>query len=207
MIKDNIKNVKANLNENTNLIVVTKTASIAQMKELLSCGINNFGENRTDIFLSKYESLKEYPICWHFTGHLQKNKCKTIINKIAYLHSLESLDLAKCIERYRIQPLKCFIQVNICKDENKYGIEEAELEYFMDELKNYPKVQVVGLMCILKEGYSKEENLYYFKRLKALADQFNLDDTSMGMSGDYKEAIQAGATYIRLGSIIVGEVC
>ena len=118
-----------------NVVAATKYVGPEEMKDLLAHGVNNFGENRVEAFLNKYEALKDYKdIRWHFIGHLQRNKCKDIINKIDVLHSLDSLELAKMIEKYREEPLDTFIEVSINLEENKNGVDFHNIDEFMKEI-------------------------------------------------------------------------
>jgi pyridoxal phosphate enzyme (YggS family) len=178
------------------------------MRKLLEYGINNFGENRTEAFLKKYDELKDYNIKWHFIGHLQRNKCKDVINKIDFLHSLDSLKLASIIDKERIEVLDTFIEVSINEEENKNGVKVSELEFFINELSKYKKINLIGFMMMAKDNSSSDELISQFSQLKELMDninkKYNLDlkCLSMGMSGDYKEAIMCGATHIRLGRIL-----
>ena len=188
--------------KNVNLVVASKYISSLEILELRKLGIRNFGENRTDAFLKKYEELKDEDIVWHFIGHLQTNKAKEVINKIDYLHSLDSLKLASIINKTRNDKLKCFVEVHMTDSSTKSGVLKEELESFLEELKKYDKVEVIGLMAMTEPEQTKEEKLRVFSDLKALADKYNLKELSMGMSDDYQEAIKAHATYIRLGRII-----
>ena len=188
--------------KNVNLVVASKYISSLEILELRKLGIRNFGENRTDAFLKKYEELKDEDIVWHFIGHLQTNKAKEVINKIDYLHSLDSLKLASIINKTRNDKLKCFVEVHMTDSSTKSGVLKEELGSFLEELKKYDKVEVIGLMTMTEPEQTKEEKLRVFSDLKALADKYNLKELSMGMSDDYQEAIKAHATYIRLGRII-----
>ena len=188
--------------KNVNLVVASKYISSLEILELRKLGIRNFGENRTDAFLKKYEELKDEDIVWHFIGHLQTNKAKEVINKIDYLHSLDSLKLASIINKTRNDKLKCFVEVHMTDSSTKSGVLKEELEPFLEELKKYDKVEVIGLMTMTEPEQTKEEKLRVFSDLKALADKYSLKELSMGMSDDYQEAIKAHATYIRLGRII-----
>lgn len=201
MNKDNVKKILEEI-KGTNLVVASKYVGSDTIEDLYSLGINNFGENRVDAFLTKYEELKDYDITWHFIGHLQTNKAKKVLNKISYLHSLDSLELAEIIDKRCENPLKCFVEVHMTTSETKNGILPSELEDFLEKLKSYKKVQVIGLMTMTEEEMSDEEKFNVFKGLKELADKYSLKELSMGMSQDYKLAIKAGATYIRLGRII-----
>ena len=191
---------------NVTLVAATKYVDSDKMKVLLDNGINNFGENRVDSFLKKYVDLLDYDVTWHFIGHLQRNKAKLVIDKIDYLHSLDSLELAKMIDKLRDKPLNCFIEVNINNEESKNGVKLEDLDSFIEEVLQYKNVNVIGLMCMtIKESIDKyEQFLSLKKKLDEINLKFNLSlkDMSMGMSDDYLEAIKAGSTYVRLGRIL-----
>ncbi len=191
--------------KDSKIIAASKYADISSMIKLYNLGIHDFGENRVDSFLGKYNVLNGYNITWHFIGHLQRNKAKYVLGKIDYLHSLDSVLLLEYIERYCKKPLNCFIEVNISNDENKYGIKPYELEDFLTEAKKYSMVRIVGLMTILKNGLSHQEKMAYFKEISELSNKYNLPMTSFGMSSDYEEALCFKPTYVRLGSILFME--
>jgi len=164
-----------------------------------------------DTFLSKYAALKDLDIKWHFIGHLQRNKAHLVLDKIDYLHSLDSLELAKVINRYRLSPLNCFIEVSINLEENKNGVPYYEVKEFIKECLKYPNINIVGLM-MMAVSQSSEESLHnQFRKLKELQleiqKEFNitLPYLSMGMSDDYKIAIVEGATHIRLGRVLFNQ--
>ena len=189
------------------VVAATKYIDSNDMRVLHAHNIKEFGENRVDSFLKKYEELKDLSdIKWHFIGHLQRNKAKEIINKIDYLHSLDSLELAKIIDKTRETPLDTFIEVSINLEENKNGVPYYEMDSFMREVLKYKNIRIVGLMMM---AFKSSEDAYdEFKKLADLRDQlekdFNIEIPylSMGMSDDYLEAIKAGATHIRLGRIL-----
>jgi len=178
------------------------------MRELYKHGVNNFGENRVEPFLEKYDELKDLDIRWHFIGHLQRNKCKLIINKIDCLHSLDSLELAKMIDKERTSPLDVFIEVSINLEENKNGVDFHKIDEFMEEVLKYKNINVVGFMMMAIKADTHEDLLKQFKALAYLKERtekkFNISMPylSMGMSNDYSEAIEAGATHVRLGRIL-----
>ena len=190
------------------IVAATKYVSSFDMIKLLNKGINNFGENRVDAFLDKYEELIDYPIVWHFIGHLQRNKASLIINKIDYLHSLDSLKLANIINKEREKPLNCFVEVNLNNEESKSGIKEEDLFSFVSELLKMENIRFYGLMTMTKVNASDDERYEQFKRLKELLEDVNNHyglkaiGLSMGMSDDYKLAIKASANYVRLGRIL-----
>lgn len=205
------KDIKDKLNlipNHVRIVAATKYVEKEDMKKLLSIGIHTFGENRVDSFLSKYETLKNESIHWHFIGHLQTNKAKQVVNKIEVLHSLDSLKLAKIIERERTTPLDCFIEVNMNHEETKNGILKDECEDFLKQVLKLSKVHIVGFMMMTKKVSTKEEKKEQFISLKRLMLEINeklglnLNQLSMGMSDDYLEAIEAGATTVRLGRML-----
>lgn len=208
MLREDIKEFLITIPEDVTVVAATKYVNSDNMIDLFNNGVTNFGENRVDSFLTKYEELKDYPITWHFIGHLQRNKAKKIINKIDYLHSLDSLDLAFIIDSNRDTPLKCFVEVSINLEETKNGVAYHDINKFMDELLKYKNIEVVGLMMMAVKAASKEDLLNQFKGLAFLRDKLEkeysikLPYLSMGMSDDYTEAIAMGATHIRLGRIL-----
>lgn len=207
MLNKNIESIKKEC-ENAVIVAATKNHNANELKELLTFGINNFGENRVDEFLEKYELLKNEDITWHFIGHLQTNKVSKMINKISYLHSLDSLHLAKYIEKYRIEPLNCFIEIKFGKKTNKFGVDIDNVMDVLEEIKKYPTIKICGLMYMNEEDESDEEKAFNFKRLSLLEDKLklngynNIEYLSMGMSNDYKIALQCGSTHVRLGRIL-----
>ena len=190
------------------LVAATKYFSAEQMRELYEDGITNFGENRVDSFLNKHNQLSNLQINWHFIGHLQRNKAKDVINKIDYLHSLDSLKLAEVIEKYREKPLECFIEVSVNREENKNGVDPKDLINFTKQLLSFSKIKIVGLMMMAIEFSEHDELMEQFSHLTKLRDKLEnelkikIPYLSMGMSDDYLEAIECGATHIRLGRIL-----
>ncbi|MDE7095555.1 MAG: YggS family pyridoxal phosphate-dependent enzyme [Anaeroplasmataceae bacterium] len=208
---DLAKDIKEKLNfipNHVRIVAATKYVDVEDMKKLFSIGIHHFGENRVDAFLRKQEALKEEDICWHFIGHLQTNKAKQVLPKIDVLHSLDSLKLASIIEKERATPLDCFIEVNVNQEESKDGIAIEECEAFLKKVLEFSKVHIVGFMMMTTRESTKEEKRKQFAALRSLIQQMNeklglsLDQLSMGMSDDYKEAIAEGTTTVRLGRML-----
>ncbi len=209
MLRKDIDEFIKTIPSDVNIVAATKYVGASEMMDLYNHNIKNFGENRVDSFLTKYEELKDVKdISWHFIGHLQRNKCKDIINKIDYLHSLDSLDLAKMIEKYRDNELNTFIEVSINLEENKNGVDYHNIYDFVSELLNYKKIKLVGLMMMAIKNDNDDDLDEQFNKLRLLRDdlekKFNISIPylSMGMSDDYKIAIKNGATHIRLGRIL-----
>lgn len=206
-VNANIYEIIENVN-GAKIVAATKYVDSLDMVKLLDYGINDFGENRVDAFLKKYDDLKEYDICWHFIGHLQRNKALKVIDKISYLHSLDSLKLAKIINDNRVSPLNCFIEVNLNKEESKDGVYLEDLDEFLLNVIKFPNVKIVGLMTMSSKYDSNDSKLNQFEFLSQLKnrlnEKYNLDMKylSMGMSDDYLEAVKAFSTHVRLGRIL-----
>lgn len=205
-VRSDIKEFIRSIPNNVTLVAATKYVDSGQMKILYDNGIHNFGENRVDSFLVKYESLKELDISWHFIGHLQRNKAKEIINKIDYLHSLDSLELAKIISKERLTPLKVFVEVSINLEESKNGVPYYKTKEFIKSLIELPNIELVGLMMMTVKVSDDKDN--QFMKLAKLKEEIEsslnikIPYLSMGMSDDYLLAIKEGATHIRLGRIL-----
>ena len=208
MIRKDIKDFIKTIPSSVTLVAATKYGDVADLKCLYESGVTSFGENRVDAFLAKYESLKDLDISWHFIGHLQRNKANQVINKIDYLESLDSLELAKLINKYRSTPLNCFIEVSINLEENKNGVPYYQIKDFIKECLKYPNIKVVGLMMMAVASSSEESLHQQFGTLKELQIEIEkelnifIPYLSMGMSEDYLIAIEEGATHIRLGRIL-----
>ncbi len=202
--------VKRNSDEIT-IIGVTKYVTIERTEELIATGINNLGENRTEEFLHKYDSIGERAN-WHFIGTLQSRKVKDVIDKVQVIHSLDRLSVAKQINNRSTETIDCFVQVNVSREDAKHGLEEDEVLEFIQELEAFDKVRVIGLMTMAPHIEDKEEIRVVFRRLAQLRDVIASEtlshapctQLSMGMSNDYDIAIEEGATHIRIGSELVG---
>lgn len=205
--------VRANKDvKNINLIAVTKTVTVREVEEAIEAGITDIGENRVQELLRKYEELGN-SVKWHMIGHLQKNKVKYIVDKVDFIHSLDSLALAEEIEKRaeKIQrPINCLIEVNISGEESKHGIEPQKVKDLVERLDSFKFVKVVGLMTMAPYVQDPEDTRKYFKGLKALSDEIKgmslklvkMDYLSMGMSNDFQVAIEEGANMVRVGSAI-----
>lgn len=208
MIRKDIKQFLSSIPRGITLVAATKYGDIEDLKALYNAGVSNFGENRVGSFLNKHEALRDLNISWHFIGHLQRNKAHLVIDKIDYLHSLDSLKLAEFINNHRTSPLNCFIEVSINLEENKNGVPYYEVKNFIKECLKYPNVNIVGLMMMAKADSTKSSLHEQFRKLKELQKDIindvhiDLPYLSMGMSDDYKIAIMEGATHIRLGRIL-----
>lgn len=208
MVRKDLKDFIKTIPSDVTIVAASKYVGADDIKILLESGIKDIGENRVDSFLSKYELLKDNDIRWHFIGHLQRNKAIKVIDKIDYLESLDSIELAKIINSHRLSPLKCFVEVSINLEENKDGVPYYQAKEFIKELKQYPNIEVVGLMMMAIRHSEDESLCAQFEKLRLLRDEIEKDLNiklpylSMGMSEDYKEAIKEGTTHIRLGRIL-----
>jgi len=213
-IKENVAKVREALKDYPHVTVVaaTKYMTIDQTKELVACGVTELGENRTDMFLEKYEALKDHPeIRWHFFGVVQTRKIKDIANRISCLHSLDKLSTAMELDKKLTSPLDCFVQVNISEEPNKQGIPANRVKTFIKQLENLSKIRIIGLMCIAKLTFEEmflKKSFLKMQKLKEEVEKLGLPyapchELSMGMSNDYKIAIQYGATKVRLGRVFL----
>ncbi|MDP3385608.1 MAG: YggS family pyridoxal phosphate-dependent enzyme [Eubacteriales bacterium] len=197
------------------IVAVTKTVGITGMKEAIESGLTDFGENRVQELLEKIEQFDE-SVNWHMIGHLQRNKVKYIIDKVSLIHSVDSVRLAEEIQRQSLKLLKTtdvLIEVNVGSEDTKFGIKPDEILDFAGVISKYGNLRLRGLMTVAP--YDEEpENIrplmklmhQKFNELKSLNLENSLIDTlSMGMSNDFKIALEEGATMIRVGSMIFGE--
>ena len=221
MISDNLQKVRQEIqnscalvsrnSDEVTLVGVTKSVDSSKMKELYDLGLSVFAENRGDVLLRKQAELIDYPkIEWHFIGHLQRRQ---VINRIDYFHALESLKLAAEIQKRANHIIRCFVEVNVSGEVSKQGLRPEEVRSFIQELANYDKIEVVGLMMMAPYDSTKEEQRAYFTQLKKLQEEIHAQNDSneactqlsMGMSNDYQVAIEVGATYVRVGSALFEE--
>ncbi len=191
------------------LVMASKYIEPADFKAFYDAGITHFGESRDDAFVEKVDRV-DLPITWHFLGTLQTKKVKKLIHRVDVLHSLDRLKLAKEINKRRSEPLPCFIQVNISGEAQKHGVSPEAALGFLDNLKAYPNIKVIGLMGMAE--YSDDINVIrrQFKTLRDLRDTLmkntpSIQYLSMGMTNDYEAAIMEGASHVRLGRILLQE--
>jgi hypothetical protein len=216
IIAQRINQIKEQIPAQVRLIAVTKQVSVETIRQAYAAGVRDFAENRLQEALTKQQQLQDLPdICWHFIGHLQTNKAKKALQHFQWIHSVDSLKLAQHLNRLAgelsCQPQVC-LQVKVLADPNKYGWQVSELLADLNQLNLCQNLNIQGLMTILPLGLSESEALAAFKATQQLAAQIKnqhwshiqMNHLSMGMSGDYLLAIQAGATMIRLGTIIFG---
>ncbi|EFM35951.1 pyridoxal phosphate enzyme, YggS family [Streptococcus sp. oral taxon 071 str. 73H25AP] len=200
---------KANRNlDAVSVIAVTKYVDVQTAEALLPLGIHHIGENRVDEFLEKYQALKDYPVTWHLIGTLQRRKVKEVIPYVDYFHALDSLKLAQEIQKRTDHVIKCFLQVNISGEESKHGFSKEELLELLPELAKLDQIEYVGLMTMAPFEAGSDELKEIFKDTQALQAEIRekqipnmpMTELSMGMSRDFKEAIQFGSTFVRIGT-------
>ena len=200
---------KANRNlDAVSVIAVTKYVDVQTAEALFPLGIHHIGENRVDKFLEKYQALKDYPVTWHLIGTLQRRKVKEVIPYVDYFHALDSLKLAQEIQKRTDHVIKCFLQVNISGEESKHGFSKEELLELLPELAKLDQIEYVGLMTMAPFEADSDELKEIFKDTQALQAEIRekqipnmpMTELSMGMSRDFKEAIQFGSTFVRIGT-------
>lgn len=220
-ITQQITKIRQELTQHTNngctasLIAVSKTYPTEAVQEAYNQTKQlAFGENYPQELASKVEQLKNLPLEWHFIGNIQSNKTKLIAENAAWVHTLTNLNHAMRLSNQRpaqLMPLQVLIEVNISAEVSKHGLNNlAEIISLAKEINLLPNLKLRGLMGMASATQDSELIKAQFKQLKSYQQQlnergFNLDQLSMGMSGDYLHAIECGATMIRIGSLIFGE--
>lgn len=187
------------------LIAVTKTVPAEIIRDAVAAGIRHVGENRLQEALPKREALRDLDLTWHFIGHLQTNKAKKVVENFDSVQCVDRPDLAAKLNQVATTPLPVFIEVKLHEEPNKSGIDEFGLPAFIEEFERYPRLQLRGLMAIPPFLENPEDVRPYFRKLRQLAERFELRDLSMGMSHDFEIAIEEGATMVRIGTALFGE--
>ncbi|BAB72444.1 YggS family pyridoxal phosphate-dependent enzyme [Anabaena sp. FACHB-709] len=216
-INERITQIRASLPPSVRLIAVTKQMPTEVIRAAYAAGIRDFGENRIQEAASKKAQLHDLPdITWHFIGHLQANKAKKALEQFQWIHSVDNLKLAQRLDQLAqqlgVNPQVC-LQVKILPDPNKSGWTVPELLTDLPALNHCKTLQIQGLMTIPPFGLNDAEIFYVFNTTYKLAkdiaeqnwDHIHMGQLSMGMSGDYQLAVQAGATMVRLGTILFGQ--
>lgn len=208
-IVETCKQVGRNADE-VKLIAVTKYVTDTRVEETIEAGIADFAENRPQNYVERKSKYSDKT--WHLIGSLQTRKVRDVINEVDYFHALDRDSLAKEIEKRAEKEIKCFVQVNVSGEESKYGLTSEGAIDFIKSLEQYSKIKVVGLMTMAPFVEDEEILRNCFRKLRRLRDEvkgLNLsyapcEFLSMGMSNDYKIAIEEGATHIRVGTALVG---
>lgn len=225
MLKENLAVVEENIakackkagrdRSEVTLIAVSKTKPVSMLQEIYDENIRHFGENKVQELCDKIEQMPQ-DIHWHMIGHLQRNKVKYIVGKVALIHSVDTYRLA---EEINIQAKKknvvvpILVEVNIAEEESKFGTSAEDAMLLVSKIAQLENVQVKGLMTIAPYVENPEDNRAYFRKIKQLSvdirnkniDNVSMEILSMGMTGDYMVAIEEGATMVRVGTGIFGE--
>lgn len=225
MVRENLEQVEKKIEEackragrdrqEVTLISVSKTKPIEMLKEAYDAGSRDFGENKVQEMMDKYEEMPK-DIHWHMIGHLQRNKVKYLMGKSYLIHSVDSMRLAEEISKQSVKhevTTDILIEVNIAQEETKFGTSREEAIRLVEEAAKLPNIHICGLMTIAPYVENPEDNRKYFKQIKELAvdiKEKNIDNVdmrilSMGMTGDYEVAIEEGSTMVRVGTGIFGE--
>ncbi len=225
MIRDNIECIREKIRETcercsrnpeeVKLIAVSKTKPVSMLKEAYDCGCRDFGENKVQELVDKWEQMPK-DIRWHMIGHLQRNKVKYIVDKVYLIHSVDSLRLAEEISKEAVKKgitVSILVEVNVAQEETKFGTTCNEVCDLIEEIAKLPGIVIKGLMTIAPYVENSEENRQYFEKLRQIyvdiiqknIDNVYMEELSMGMTGDFVTAITEGATYVRIGTAIFGE--
>ena len=200
--------------EEVELIAVSKTKPVLMLQEAYEAGVRDFGENKVQELVDKYEALPK-DIRWHMIGHLQRNKVKYLIGKVYLIHSVDSLRLAQEIQKEaekKQTEVNILVEVNVAGEESKFGSSREETLQLVKDIALLPSVHIQGLMTVAPYVEEPEANRMIFANLRQLAvdikqeniDNVNMHVLSMGMTGDYQVAVEEGATYVRVGTGIFG---
>ncbi|MFA6527933.1 MAG: YggS family pyridoxal phosphate-dependent enzyme [Candidatus Gracilibacteria bacterium] len=203
-IKQNIDRLKNEIPSNITIMVVTKGQTIPNILKALNCGIDIIGENRIQEAREKFPHLPKH-IKKHLIGHLQTNKTKEAVELFDLIESVDSEKLAHEINKQAGKfgkKMPIFIQVNISREPQKSGILEEDIETLIKTIKDLPYLELKGLMAIAEDTNNLKITQAQFSKMQQLKNKYNLEELSMGMSQDYKEAIKHGSTQVRLGSAI-----
>lgn len=224
MLKDSLNEVKKNISEackragrdpkDVTLIAVSKTKPVEMLSEVYNEGVRDFGENYVQELVDKIEIMPK-DIRWHMIGHLQRNKVKYLVGKVACIHSVDSIRLAEEINERSVKSgivTEIMAEVNIAGEESKFGFKRDEVFDFAEKVSVMKGVKLTGLMTSAPYVADPEENRIYFREMKSLSvdinakniDNVNIAGLSMGMTNDYVVAVEEGATHVRVGTAIFG---
>ncbi len=225
MITENYDRVKSDIEETckrigrdpgeVTLIAVSKTKPVSDIEELISHGVTEFGENKVQEMVSKISEVSK-PVHFHLIGHLQTNKVKHAVGNAVLIHSVDSLHLAQAIEKEAAKKnlvAEILIEVNVANESSKFGLMKEDVIGLVQDISLLPHVKIKGLMTIAPFVQNPEENRVYFRTLKELLldikskniDNVDMEILSMGMTNDYKVAVEEGSTMVRVGTAIFGE--
>ena len=218
-VRERIRKVCESCNrdaDSVRLVAVSKTIPAGTVKEAIESGVRILGENYVQEAREKFDALIQYPVSWHFIGHLQSNKTKYAVRLFDLIHSVDSLKLARELDKQakkvdKIQHI--LVQVNISEEDTKSGITADEAPRLISEISELENLSIRGLMTMPPYFYQPEKVKPFFAALRKLRDQVkersltnvSMEELSMGMTGDFEVAIEEGATLVRIGTAIFGE--
>jgi pyridoxal phosphate enzyme (YggS family) len=217
-IQNNLRSIQATLPENVTLVAVSKTKPVSDLIEAYEAGQRIFGENKIQEMTDKWETMPK-DIQWHMIGHVQTNKVKYMAPFVSLIHGVDSLKLLQEINKQaqkNNRVIDCLLQVYIAEEESKFGLDEKELSEMLKQVQHdtgeFNYIRIVGLMGMATFTDNQTQVEKEFSRLKTIFDEYanlntkncQLNTLSMGMSGDYKLAIECGSTMVRIGSSIFG---
>ena len=224
MLSENLRGVEKRIEEackrsnrdpkEVTLIAVSKTKPVEMLQEVYDAGARNFGENKVQEIMDKYDHLPQ-DIHWHMIGHLQRNKVKYIVDKVQMIHSVDSLRLAETIDKEAKKKnvtVPILIEVNVAEEDSKFGLSLEEVTALAEEISKLSNIRVCGLMTVAPFVEDPEENREVFRSLKKLSvdiaakniNNVTMSVLSMGMTNDFEVAVEEGATMVRVGTAIFG---
>lgn len=214
MIAENLEKIKNSLPDSVTLVAVSKTKSVDEIMEAYNAGQHIFGENKVQEMESKWQEMPK-DIQWHMIGHVQRNKVKYMAPFVSLIHAVDSLKLLKEINKEakkNKRTINCLLQIKIAEEDSKFGMEAEDAVKLLssEEFKKFQNVKIVGLMGMATFTEDTEQVSEEFEKLKNIYDQYQIkypefSILSMGMSGDYKIALDNGSNMVRVGSAIFGE--
>ncbi len=208
-LSSNWRKSKQALPKGVNLLAVSKGHSSQVIQQLAELGQIDFGESRLQDAVPKIQALsKMKTLSWHFIGPLQSNKVRGVVQNFSFIHSIDSESLAERVARIageEKRSIKNFLQVKFLKDPTKGGVNPHDLDHLVPKLLDLPNFNLIGLMTMAPFNCPLNERKNLFQECRRYADHFNLKECSMGMSSDWQEAVEAGTTWLRLGSRLFGK--
>jgi PLP dependent protein len=204
-IAERLATVRSALPAGVRLVAVSKTQPPEAVREAYAAGQRDFGENYAQEWRAKADALADLAeLRWHFIGGLQTNKARLLAGRVAYVHTVDRAELARELSRrleVRAARVRVFLEVNVAGESSKEGCAPAEVPALVEVVRTLPGLELVGLMCIPP---LEADPRPHFRLLRSLRDSLGLAELSMGMSGDWREAVEEGATFVRIGTAIFG---
>jgi len=204
-VAERVAALRARLPAGVTLVAVSKTQPASAIREAYAAGQRHFGENYAQEWREKAEALADLPdLTWHFIGALQTNKVKYLAGRVGYVHTVDRLELARELSKRFAAAgavARVFLEINLGGEAQKAGCPPEAAPALLEAVRALPGVAPVGLMCIPPP---EDDPVPHFRALKALAGRLGLPELSMGMSGDWEQAVAEGATFVRVGSALFG---